>query len=138
MASHHWVGQNLPDGERITSVKEIIKQISEHRQAKGLAYDSSNPTGHLPRQGRPPKWVPKDITELPHDTNDRTPIRYEPVVMEGIAKDEAKRQATLTTPPNLTRTNTTGDPALDPNHSSTSRIQPQSLGLDPQDVGDDQ
>jgi hypothetical protein len=110
----------------------------EHWQAKGLAYDSSDPTGPLPCQGKPPKWVPKDITELPSDTNDQTPIWYEPVVMEGIARDEAKQQATLTTPPNLTQTNTTGNPALDPNHSSTSRIQPRSLGLDPQDVRDDQ
>jgi hypothetical protein len=132
MLPNHWVGRLLPGGERITSIDEIIRRISNHQQSNGLAYNSTDPAGPLPLQGKPPSWAPRDITELPNDANERTPIRYEPMVMEEIAKDEAKRQLTLSTPQNLTQTSTgsiNGDPARDPNHSSTSQIHPRSLRL---------
>jgi hypothetical protein len=60
------------------------------------------------------------------------------MVMDEIAKNETKQQLTLTTPPNLTQTSSAsinGNLAADPNHSSTSQIDPQSQGLD--DVGMD-
>jgi hypothetical protein len=140
MLPNHRVGRLLPGGKGITSINKVIRRILNHLQAKGLAYNSTDPAGPLPCQGKPPSWVPKDITKLPSRANERTPIQYELMVMEEIAKDEAKQQSTLTTPPNLTRTSTASinrDPAVDPNHSSTSQTHPRSLGLDDGGMDDD-